>query len=78
MIYVLYEIDGASKEHVLGVYNSEEALAAAKKRIATEWTEDCFAVDPKESGLIREYDYDRIYKECCDTLKVATFAGFNG
>ena len=48
-----------------------------KNNLVEEMTEECFEVDPKESGLDRSIDYKQIKKECEEQVKVIKISKLN-
>ena len=77
-VYIIYDADGVNEPPVYGVYTNEEDAIKACEQIAKTMTEECFATNPEESGLVREYDEKHIYNECLSSLAIQVLPyGFN-
>lgn len=77
MYYVVYDKDAGSETTIYGVFNSMKKAYDATMRLAFRMTEDCFAVDPEESGLIKEIDYETVFRECKDSIGIKAIEYLN-
>ena len=62
---------------VYGLFTTEEKANDTKNHIVNLTTEEVFAVDPKESGVDREYDEKWIRKQIADTVAIVEIKEFD-
>ena len=66
---VLEDAEGCDpKAHAL--CTTLEKANTIKNNIVEEMTEECFEIDPEESGLDRSTDYKQIKRECEEQIKI--------
>ena len=71
-VYILIDSDIDSKRCIHGVFADFSLAEAHKQALAMQFTEDCLAEDPAESGL-DESDRGWLYKECFNSLEIQEF-----
>lgn len=73
---VLENTEGCSpKIHAL--CTTQDKANKIKNNLVEEMTEECFEADPKESGLDRSIDYQKIKKECEEQIKIIKISQLN-
>lgn len=73
---VLEDAEGCSpKIHAL--CTTQDKTNKIKNNLVEEMTEECFEADPKESGLDRSIDYQKIKKECEEQIKIIKISQLN-
>ena len=68
--YIILEITEDSEPKIHALCNSEIKADRLKGILVDNATEDCFAVDPKVSGLDRKVDYTTVKKQCEKEFKI--------
>lgn len=69
-LYVVYDAEGVHSCPVYGVFTSMDAAEDACDQLTEKFVKECFAVDPKESGLVPEYDKHFVTKQCRQSLAI--------
>ena len=68
--FIVLEDAEGSNPKVHALCTTLEKANTIKNNLAEEMTEECFEVDPEESGLDRSTDYKQIKRECEEQVKI--------
>lgn len=77
-MYLVIDKEQINEEPIVyGLFTTEEKANEAKNHIIDLATEEVFAVDPKESGVDREYDEHWVRKQIADTIAIVEIKEFD-
>lgn len=77
-MYLVIDKELANEEPIVyGLFTTEEKAEEAKNYIVGLTVDEVFAVDPKESGVDREYDECWVRKQIADTIATIEIKEFD-
>lgn len=77
-MYLVIDKELTNEEPIIyGLFTTEEKASEAKNHIVDLATEEVFVVDPKESGVDREYDEHWVRKQIADTIAIVEIKEFD-
>lgn len=74
-LYILYNTEGINEDPVYGVFTSYDKAKEALDKVVEKMVEECFAVDPAESGLDPDIDRNWLEWECYNSLAIEIING---
>jgi hypothetical protein len=77
-MYLVIDKELTNEEPIVyGLFTTEEKANEAKNHIVDLATEEVFVIDPKESGVDREYDEHWVKKQIADTVAIIEIKEFD-
>ena len=77
-MYLVIDKELANEEPIVyGLFITEEKANETKNHIVDLTVEEVFAIDPKESGVDREYDEHWVRKQIADTIAIIEIKEFD-
>ena len=77
-MYLVIDKEQINEEPIVyGLFTTKEKANEAKNHIVDLTTEEVFAINPKESGIDREYDEHWVRKQITNTVAIIEIKEFD-